>query len=703
MFKGFKKAFILSLVLLSSAFTTTTFGMELFYDDELYIYRERPITLKVEGTEIQNLQIPPVILNDNTFVPAKEVFELLGANVLWNDVYKRLSIVQGDKIITINADDKIALVNGEQKEMEVAAKLVNGKVMIPLEFVSEVAGFKVDWNNESREINITKIIDEFPNLLLPPNLSLPEIQLPKSGLAKDVSIRQIETQNHVETNIIGVLTPDNSQNGNFTIKASSAISRVEKTLLEDNRLIIDIYNSEMKIEKGTIIPTSPTVSEVRTSQFQTSPNKVSRIVFDLADSLEYSVEISQDRKEIYLIFEKNVITSVTFNTDGTSDYINITFKNEPLVKQHMTTNPIKIVIDAPISVLQSQFNQDVKGELVTGVHAVQTDSNNSSIVIDVSKLPLFSVTTNGNIVSVKVSENTLKNLEYDAVSKIIKLKKSNKEIIANDIVHNDKYSELKYSLTFRGNYEKDFGYGEYPVNDKNINKFTVTTDANGNTVLDILEKDIFATMISEDDEYVNIRLVSPKEKYNKIVIIDAGHGAHDPGTGAPDGTKEKDIVLDISRRAVELIERDGIIKVYATRLTDIYVVREDRANMGNKYADLFVSVHINASDNNPVPNGIESWFYPHDNDDVIGISGEKVASIMLKNLISDLQLTDRKVKSTNFEVLRKTNIPSTLLEIGFLSNPEDKSKLVTEEFRQQVAVAIVKGIYEVFDNYSPNR
>lgn len=175
------------------------------------------------------------------------------------------------------------------------------------------------------------------------------------------------------------------------------------------------------------------------------------------------------------------------------------------------------------------------------------------------------------------------------------------------------------------------------------------------------------------------------------VIIDPGHGGRDPGAIGTSGTKEKDITLIMAQKIADLLSSDAI-KIGLTRLKDEAVgsdVNSDlkaRADIANGWnADCFVSIHCNSAAN-PEAKGAETYHYPGSE------NGRRLALAIHRRLVPALGITDRGVKQANFAVLRLTNCPAALVELAFISNPQEEALLVSEDFQQRAAWAIASGI-----------
>jgi N-acetylmuramoyl-L-alanine amidase len=210
------------------------------------------------------------------------------------------------------------------------------------------------------------------------------------------------------------------------------------------------------------------------------------------------------------------------------------------------------------------------------------------------------------------------------------------------------------------------------------------------------------------------------------IVIDAGHGGHDPGAMVR-GLSEAGLTLDIALRLEELLRKQPGVEVVQTRRKDEYVPLEERAEIANRAgADLFISIHANAS-RNPRTRGVETYVLNFAAD----AQAERVAArenagssrtmrqlpdivkaIALNNKIDEsrelarfvqdalhaqLKKNDRTlrnlgVKQAPFLVLLGATMPSILTEIAFVTNREDAGLMRTEKYRQDVAQALLNGI-----------
>ena len=188
---------------------------------------------------------------------------------------------------------------------------------------------------------------------------------------------------------------------------------------------------------------------------------------------------------------------------------------------------------------------------------------------------------------------------------------------------------------------------------------------------------------------------------NKVVYLDAGHGGYDPGASYF-GISEKSLTLAIQSRVKAKLEAEGYQ----------YVDLTDRSRAANaSESDIFVSIHINASGSSAAQ-GIETYYYQpyaeypsrinatyHANPTRLSMS-DTLANAIQSSLINATGAQNQGVKRQTFAVLRETTAPAVLLELGFLSNPQEAARLNTSAYQETLANAIVAGIKRYYSVYN---
>jgi N-acetylmuramoyl-L-alanine amidase len=181
---------------------------------------------------------------------------------------------------------------------------------------------------------------------------------------------------------------------------------------------------------------------------------------------------------------------------------------------------------------------------------------------------------------------------------------------------------------------------------------------------------------------VSFTLVNNK----KLIIIDAGHGGHDNGA-TKDELYEKDIVEKIAKKIFDQNDPSKV-EIILLRDTDNFMSLTDRVNKINELnPDLVISLHINANSKTDT-SGIEA--YVSENNSHHEASKEQARKLI--ETIANDKLQSRGVKQANFMILKKSNCPIVLLELGFISDENDRNYLISEEGQSEIAANIIKSI-----------
>ena len=169
----------------------------------------------------------------------------------------------------------------------------------------------------------------------------------------------------------------------------------------------------------------------------------------------------------------------------------------------------------------------------------------------------------------------------------------------------------------------------------------------------------------------------------RTVVIDAGHGGHDRGGVPYQRIGEKGMTLDVSQRLKRVLQASGY-RVIMTRESDVFIPLGTRVAIANRHRGaIFVSVHFNSS-RRAGANGIETYYYRSD-------SASLAASIH-RNVVAGAPTENRGIRRRGFYVIRRTAIPSVLVECGFLTNPQEGRLAQSAAYRQQLAERIARGI-----------
>lgn len=494
--------------------TTKYINLTLTYDNKKHDYTAEEVFVAINGSKLNNLPMQPIILNGYTLVPAREVFEAVGAEVEWNKDLEQVFVTYGSKLVVIPINSSKSYVNGISTIMQADAKIINNKTMIPLRFVSSAVGFDVQWDNSTRVANII-------------------------------------TKDH------------------------------------------DDEENDKQDEETTTVTVEPTTEATTTTEITTSQEETTN-----ENNPNYSA-INQQISE----------------------------KTNPNYSSGSSLTP--------------RYNEDT-GELILC----------SADVIDI-----------------------------------------------NNMIHSDDYYNLVYTITIPGDYTKVIESQTYMINNDKIAAIYVDAGYNETKII-IDENRILACDVYTRDGAIIVKPCLPKEKYDKIIVLDAGHGGSDPGASGQ-GLVEKNLTLNMLLKTKAMFDNDGKIKCYVTRATDTYPSFDDRTNLGNEVGDAFISIHINSA-TNASATGTETYQL-NPNDQGNGLTSYMLAESILNNLLNNLDTVNRKVKSENFIVLRQSNIPASLIEIGFITNSHDAEIMGSDSGQQAVAKSIFDSVTDLFNEHPPVR
>lgn len=477
--------------------------MTLNYDGENHIYDKPPITFYVNNQIIESATMPPVQIDNFVLVPTREVFHAMGANVQWKSVEKKVYIETKDSLIVLSLNSSEVWVNGEIKMMDTVPKVINNKIMLPIRFIGEALGFKVDWLGGERTVYITEPI--FDN--------------------DDINNGNSVSENNVET-----------------------MMSEEELGAENNQGIVN----------------------------------------------------------------------------GTLQGIAINTLNE--------------------------------------------------------QLPF---------------------LDYDEMTQTLMFSEA-LPIHIEDIIIDDIYTKNKIVITINNAHLEEIVEGSWEgVAGYLKGVEVIKTDANVQIIIET--STLCATTTFMNEEQIAISFMKPKEKYEKIIVIDSGHGGSDNGTSA-NGVNEKDLTLAYGKALCKLLESNEEIKVYATRPEDAYATEGDgiigkqyptldmRVKLSNEISpDLYISIHIN-SYVTTAPNGVETYYFASSDN-----RGEIFAKMVQDALISEFNMTNRKAKHGDLQVIRETNDPAILIEAGFISNINDFGIITAPDYPERFAQVVYNCILEYYN------
>jgi N-acetylmuramoyl-L-alanine amidase len=630
------------------------------------------------------------------------------------------------------------------------------KTMIPLRFVSETLGYEVAWDPVTYTAAIkAPVIEPTPAPVpVPEPIPTPEpkpqpepLPLPNYDSDIDDALSTnanfvLKTANNISplptalkqnpilwtdgnpNNTVSLTKPEANQNfiavnaevvkiqalkyslnnnkPRFEISASGSISDI-KVQTMDKKIVMDVVNAQNGLSQQTYT-SNPVATGVRTSQFAVDP-MTTRIVIDLKSNNERClVTLSEDRKSLIVEFEPKSIHTIELGQSHLGDYIRVSGMAPTSVKTFRMSDPDRVVIDLVGTQTTIGWKEaEASGQFVTGIRTDQYNAVTTRVVALMDGTANYEVIQNGPETWIQFSQTGLKNFEYTSsdTNPMIRFNQRNLDFDKSDIEVIDDYENMTYTFILPEDVSDSFGSGKLVVDDRAIDNIELKQDPDGKTRIVIKQLEYYEYRLEVTAKGIAIAGYKPKALYDKIVVIDAGHGGTDPGAVAG-SEHEKSINLKVSNYVKSLFEGSEDYKVYYTRTTDVNKSLQYRTDLANTLeADIFVSIHNNAM-NTPAFQGMETLYMPGGS--TSKLSSISIAKIFHETLLPIVDVADRGLKPRDgLYVLRHTKMPAIILELGFMTNPSDLAKLTNPEVQQRVAEGIYQATETVFNRFPITR
>lgn len=509
-------------------------------------------------------------------------------------------------------------------------------------------------------------------------------------------------------------------NNNIAIKYNNPSSKIltekyfQQTYRDERSSSSDFYENLSISSEEEISPKIVSNNEQTVQQSDLVFNQIQK-AFDSSDSATgvkgAVIQKNEAFKKELKLKSKYYLNSITTKPNG---FLVSGFGSVSLEKPIYLTNPARVVFDIPNAIASTESkNKEVK--IVQDLIKIgQYEPNKIRIVVTSNQLekyfPIFSSDgqsiffTNSDAIDLDSICTKINDATAYKVSQLTsKSGTFTNEFVINfnsPVVHSVRRDNSKLVLNC---------YNTLRYNDQTF-KNAIKSTQMSNMRIDLLPKvgikltlplektSTVSTYIGADGKSIKVVLkgvrenpivclpvktvILPKCKVKSYVVIDPGHGGSDYGA-IRSGINEKDINLDVAKRLQVILEEQGI-DVCMTRNIDEFVSLQDRTVITEKEKpDIFVSVHVNSSVK-PEITGIETHYYHPES---LGLARDVHESLM-----SFISTKDRGLFKSRFYVINHTTVPAILVEIGFISNDEERAELVSETRKQDTAKAIADGI-----------
>lgn len=682
------------ILLMSSAFTyADKFAenevVELLDSSDQSTSNYTVVNLMLDGDDVL-ADVPAIIyeLNNNsrTLVPISFIAQKIGAEINWDGANQEVTIDYNGKNIVLKIDSAQALVDGKQYELPngVPAKLMAYKgtyrTMVPVNFITQQLGYEIYWLGDTRTVSINKPKQTLTGIRYSNDGTYPELRFKVSG---EVSM----TSFSINGALIG----------------------------EEDQLVLDFHNTKLdlaippKYGKFVINDMFEEIFDVVLTQTSTNPystkaviglgyyrngdisydKRTGEMVVQLINSVNYveveelngvqTIVIDTTENPAYNVFSENgkfyvdIIHSKLKNDDGSTNQIDVNSGGIKLINYLQVDNSSEYDLGTKFTRVEVELEKN------TNLSSVYVEDIGSKVYVFVSGVP-------------QSGYSYARDMLLGTSSLSLDLNESNEYPVIYDGYDNSLMITIPKSDITLDAFSKKYDDGV-------INAVAISSDSsneNYNIKIYLEEGTKYTKKNDSISSLLNLQFVNESlmdSKYSdKIIVIDAGHGGHDPGATSPNGVQEKGIALEASLMLKKKLENKGF-KVYMTRDRDNYVKLYDRAAIANQLsADLFISVHINAAGSTSAK-GIETLYAPDSSR-----NNKELARAIQDGMIAATNNTNRGIVSRpELVVIRETEMDAVLVELGFLSNRQDEIRLLTESYLDKCVEGILQGVVDFMD------
>lgn len=647
-------------------------SMNLKYNGKNHAYNAPEITVKIDGKTMTPKDMPAVSIDGRTMLPMRQIATELGCEVVWNEAAQQVYVVNDDYTLVFTINNKTGQQNGKNFSMDVPPMIVNDRTMLPVRALATALNLNITWDDATRTVNIAEKKTTTPSVPTTtpsaPSVTLNKVSVPASTTAGQV----------------------------FSIQANGKITDWEEVIVADNKIVLDFYGAKSGLSSNITATNSSIVSAVRTGQHTAADGTIyTRVVLDLSAKKKYEVTESADGTKVIVTFDKVTVEDISCKHKNDKDIIEIEGDGALGADVFTLSDPNRIVVDIPNvhSELNDTLNVKALEYVSAGRSGMFTDTT-LRLVFEVGDLTEYSYSEDGNGGTLTIYRSSLQHMTYNGSKDVLYLDKES-SFKTGSVKFEDQYLKGYFDVILPKDLSDVYGEGTYEIGDDVIESIEVFTSG-GKTTLRFHQNRISCYSIKEEKDRFVIYVKNPQDVYDKVLLLDAGHGGKDPGTSG-NGLVEKNLTLTMLQKVNAELDKD--IKVYLTRNSDTYPDNNSRARNANQIADAMVSIHMNAAENTLV-NGTETLYKNHSNDTGENLTSKQLAQLIQNSIIEATGNNNRGIVHRNdLLILNGTTVPAVIVEVVFLSNAGDALKISQDAYQDIVAEAIAEAIEDAFDNY----
>lgn len=582
---------------------------------------QAPVAVEVEGVPL-DMEVPPVIVEGRTLVAVRFIGEAVGGQVEWDPERRAVTVSTGKDTVILTIGRREALVNDEPVAMEVPALLVANRTMVPLRFIAEALDCTVEWDDATRTANILRWPSAVTGMTYETDAGSSRVRLSLSAPLLSVTPRTEGKSVHLD------LYP------------------AEVTAGQTERLVYDGLAQAIRLSNN---------------------GRTTTLTADLWAVPPYRYTVSPDGRELILEFAP-LVQRVQFHEEGRSPQVTIATTGEVAYTVQEDKTGHRLILDLAEAVAAADIPavQEINDGGVRTIRTTATRDGGTRVVLELSRELHY------DIVSTSLG------LEIRFLPQLLDVKTERHDDRTRLVLQGD--LPMDAHVTVRDKQllieipqgRSAMGSGVVAVDDPLVKQVRIQEGDNPDTTQITVDLAYYISheLVSSGGKQVVVDLIN-SPLYGKRVWVDAGHGripggSDDPGAiGTTYGTKEKVVNLEVALALQRQLEEAGAI-VYMTRTGDQGIDFRERpaqVNAVNPPIDLFISIHHN-SNTAPSVRGTETYYWTE--------QSWALAQYVHKAMVAQLGLPNRGVRRYDFWVVKETLAPSILVELGYLSNPDDE-------------------------------
>jgi len=638
------------------------------------------VSILLNGKPIESDVEAYIDENSRTMVPARFIAEALGGEVAWDAASRKVEIARGVLGVELYIDENIARVDGKDVEMDTVAVIHQERTMVPLRFLAETFGMDVDWIAETGTVTLTKVIspDEIRNGLVKVTGTAVNIR-PGPGTDYEPVISKV------------------FQGDELFITGQTGDWYQVTRLAEHDKPMGWVASWLVELQETVPAPEAPLPGEKETTDDE---EKEARPIPVLPGDL---AGLSSNRSALVMKASVNLRASSSLESPvigrvSSGDWLEIIDDRDGWYQIRLADGETGWVAAWLVATRYEPPGKDN--------YPVPQRNNPGPMIASWTEKAAPENPNEGDYPE-GIPENLplLTDIEVFQGEKeiTIRVKANGALSLPHALRLTDPY---RMAFDFHGILagERDNSFAPlqihtYPVMQVRAGQFEQETVR---VVADLKDNIVHSVARLDDENTVEI-VLKPVFPMEKTVVIDPGHGTRtnwsstDPGAIGPTGIAERDVVTNISRKLGEILLSQGYAVIF-TRQEDTGLTLEERAGVANQTGGVFVSVHANAHPDRSTAGTMT--FYPGTrgggSEELLSTS-KLLAELVQRELLSHLKRPDKGVRQANFAVLRNAHPPAILVEIAFLSNPEEEKLLAQEDFQNRAALAMAQGIQKYME------